>query len=78
MKRTEDRLSNFRKALRKPDQELFDDLIRYAKLQLPAGVMASSPHPFDSMSMSMMLELLKKIQALEKELEILKQKQAES
>ena len=77
MKRMEERLSNFRRALKKPDQEIFDDLIRYAKLLPAAGVMASSPHPFDSMSMSMMLELLKKIQALEKELENLKQKQAE-
>lgn len=78
MKRMEERLSNFRRALKKTDQEIFDALIRYAKLQPAAGVMASSPRPFDSMSMSMMLELLKKIQTLEKEVETLKQKQSES
>lgn len=77
MKRMEERLSNFRRALKKTDQEIFDDLVRFAKLQPAAGVMASSPHPFDSMSMSMMLELLKKIQTLEKEVETLKQKQSE-
>ena len=77
MKRMEERLSNFRRALSKPDQEIFDALIRFAKLQPAAGVMASNPHPFDSMSMSMMVGLLKKIQTLEKELETLKQKQAD-
>ena len=39
---TNDRLAEFRKALRKDDREIFDELMRYAKTQIQVGVMASS------------------------------------
>ncbi|MGV3666505.1 MAG: hypothetical protein ACO1NV_10250 [Leptospira bouyouniensis] len=64
MLQIEENLSDFRRALRKADQEIFDDLIRTAKLQVQAGVMASLPYPIDSMLLSMMIELKKEINEL--------------
>lgn len=69
MLQIEENLSDFRKALRKSDQEIFDDLIRTAKLQVQAGVMASLPYPIDSMMLSMLIELKKDITELKKRLE---------
>lgn len=69
MLQIEENLSDFRKALRKSDQEIFDDLIRTAKLQVQAGVTASLPYPIDSMMLSMLIELKKDITELKKRLE---------
>ncbi|MBM9591038.1 hypothetical protein JWG41_11310 [Leptospira sp. 201903075] len=69
MSQIEENLSDFRKALRKSDQEIFDGLIRTAKLQVQAGVMASLPYPIDSMMLSMLIELKKDITELKKRLE---------
>ncbi|TGL45963.1 hypothetical protein [Leptospira perdikensis] len=69
MLQIEENLSDFRKALRKSDQEIFDDLIRTAKLQVQAGVMASLPYPIDSMILSMLIELKKDITKLKLHLE---------
>ena len=55
------RFKEFRRGLRKADQEVFDRLIRVARKQLQAGTMASHPNPFDSMAMSMLLEMQKQI-----------------
>ncbi|PKA14812.1 hypothetical protein [Leptospira haakeii] len=62
-------LGQYRRGLRKPDQEIFDELIRTAKLQVQAGVMASSPYPIDIMLLTMMIDLKKEILRLKKELE---------
>jgi hypothetical protein len=69
---TGDRLQDFRRALRKDDREIFDELMRYAKMQIQAGVMASSPNPFDSMSLIMHIQLAKKLDAAMAEIERLK------
>lgn len=61
MLQIEENLSDFRRSLRKSDQEIFDDLIRTAKLQVQAGVMASLPYPIDSMILSMLIETKKKL-----------------
>jgi hypothetical protein len=55
----EERFNKFRRTLRREDQDIFDDLFRAARRQLQAGVMAASPNPFDSMTMSMLIELRK-------------------
>lgn len=55
------RFGDFRRGLRKSDQAIFDRLIRFARLQLQSGVMASSPNPFDSMAMTMLLEMQKQL-----------------
>lgn len=60
----EDSLAEFRRSLRKTDKDIFDELIRQAKLQVQAGVMAASPYPIDSMLLTMMIELKKEIQGL--------------
>jgi len=36
-----------------------------ARRQIQAGVMASSPHPFDSMALAMLLDLQKQIHRLQ-------------
>ncbi|EOQ87981.1 hypothetical protein LEP1GSC202_3497 [Leptospira yanagawae serovar Saopaulo str. Sao Paulo = ATCC 700523] len=64
MLQIEENLSDFRRALRKADQEIFDDLIRISKLQVQAGVMASLPYPIDSMLLSMMIQLKKELNEL--------------
>ncbi|TGL66481.1 hypothetical protein [Leptospira jelokensis] len=64
MLQIEENLSDFRRALRKADQEIFDDLIRVSKLQVQAGVMASLPYPIDSMLLSMMIQLKKELNEL--------------
>ncbi|AOP33336.1 hypothetical protein A0128_05430 [Leptospira tipperaryensis] len=68
MQQVESGLLEFRRGLRKPDQEVFDDLIRTAKLQVQAGVMASAPYPIDTMLLTMMIDLKKEIQKLKQEL----------
>jgi len=58
------RFDQFRKALRREDREKFDELMRYARHQVQAGVMAQHPNAFDSLSMAMHLELKKQIDKL--------------
>ncbi|MCG6153107.1 hypothetical protein [Leptospira bandrabouensis] len=66
MLQIEENLSDFRRSLRKQDQEIFDDLIRISKLQVQAGVMASLPYPIDSMILSMLIDLKKEINEIKK------------
>jgi hypothetical protein len=65
----EDRLKKLRRSLRKNDQSIFDRLIRYARMQIQAGAMASSPNPFDSMAMSMLIELQRQIDSDRQEIQ---------
>jgi len=74
----EDSLGEFRRALRKSDQEIFDELIRTAKLQVQAGVMAASPYPIDSMLLTMIIQLKKELGTLQKELKQFKETQGKS
>ncbi|MBP9886315.1 MAG: hypothetical protein KBF93_08450 [Leptospiraceae bacterium] len=69
---TIDRLKDFEKALRKDDREIFQELMRYAKTQTQTGVMASNPNPFDSMSLTMHIQIAKKLKSALEEIEILK------
>lgn len=57
--------SKFRRALRKEDQELFDEMWRAPKLHLAAGAFIASELPLESIFMSMLLEQYKKIRYLE-------------
>ncbi|EMY78087.1 hypothetical protein LEP1GSC060_1854 [Leptospira weilii serovar Ranarum str. ICFT] len=72
MQQVESGLLEFRRGLRKPDQDIFDDLIRTAKLQVQAGVMASGPYPIDTMLLTMMIDLKKEIRKLSREINELK------
>ncbi|MBX7059081.1 MAG: hypothetical protein K1X75_13525 [Leptospirales bacterium] len=64
----EERFGKFRRTLRREDQLLFDQLFRYARKQLQAGVLAASPNPFDSMALSMLIELQRQIGFLQQEM----------
>ena len=46
--------------------------MRYAKTQTQTGVMASNPNPFDSMSLTMHIQIAKKLKSALEEIEILK------
>ena len=61
------RFDNYRRTLRRQDREAFDELMRVAKMQVQAGVMAQHPNAFDSMSMAMLIHLQKEIRELKKE-----------
>ncbi|EPG76257.1 hypothetical protein LEP1GSC058_1313 [Leptospira fainei serovar Hurstbridge str. BUT 6] len=68
----ESSLNEFRRGLRRPDQAIFDELIRIAKMQVQAGVMASSPYPIDSMLLTMVIDLKKETSLLKREIDKLK------
>lgn len=61
------RFDQYRRTLRREDREAFDDLMRIARMQVQAGVMAQHPNAFDSMSMAMLIHLQKEIRELKKE-----------
>lgn len=56
IERLRERFRRFRRALRREDQKLFDDLMLFAKLHVQAGVMAASPNPADTVFLSIMIE----------------------
>jgi hypothetical protein len=65
----EERWRDFRRALRREDRELFDDLWVSAKHHIQAGQFAGSLVPFHAMLLSMMLEVKKENRALQRELD---------
>ena len=62
------RFENYRRTLRRQDREAFDELMRVAKMQVQAGVMAQHPNAFDSMSMAMLVQLKREIDDLKKQI----------
>ena len=54
----------FRWALRKEDQEVFDQLFEKAKLHVEAGSKASRPWPFDIILISILVEQEKEMDEL--------------
>lgn len=64
------RFDSYRKTLRRADREAFDDLMRVAKMQVQAGVMAQHPNAFDSMSMAMLIHLKREVSELRKQLQV--------
>ncbi len=55
----------FRRALRKDDQEVFDELFIAPKTQMQAGAYASNAKPFETMLLCMLIELKKDLKILE-------------
>ena len=72
MEVVEGRFQKFRRALRKGDQELADELFRYAKYHIQAGVLAANPNPADSMLFAMLIEQQRRIKDLQTQLQTLK------
>lgn len=69
IERNRETWSKFRRALRKEDQSLFDELWRAPKIHLAAGAFIASDTPLESIFMSMLLEQYKMIRRLEAQLE---------
>jgi hypothetical protein len=53
------RLGQFRRSLRKQDQELFDELFERARLHVQAAVQAANPEPMESIFISVLIEMLR-------------------
>ena len=65
----------FRRALRKTDQQAFDELFEWARLHVQAGVQLASPDPREAVLLAMLIELRKeqlRLQARLDELETAK------
>jgi len=58
------RLSQFRRTLRKRDQELFDELFERARLHVQAAVQSANPDPMESIFISVLIEMLRDAQHL--------------
>jgi len=73
-----DRFKQLRRGLRKEDQKIFDRLIRIARMQIQAGAMASNPNPFDSMALTMLIEMQKQIDAQKEEISNIRKQLAQA
>jgi hypothetical protein len=60
-----DEWKRFRRALRKDDQEVFDELFIAPKTHMQAGAYASNARPFETMLLCMLIELKKELRILE-------------
>jgi len=68
--------SKFRRGLRKEDQELFDEIFRAAKLHLAENFYAMRTIPFESITMSILVEQQKALRTLREELDGMRDKEA--
>ncbi len=60
--------SKFRRALRKEDQELLDDLFGFAKYHSAPSSYFSTPNPMEPVLMAMLIEILTEVRRLKFEL----------
>ena len=65
----EQAFARFRRALRRSDQIVLDDLFASARQHLAASAYASHALPFETILLSMLLEEHKKVLRLEQEME---------
>jgi len=65
IEREREEWAKFRRALRRDDQRVFDDLFDIAKLHVQAGVYASRPWPMEPVLMAILLEQQKALRRLE-------------
>ena len=63
-----DEWKRFRRALRKDDQEVFDELFIAPKTQMQAGAYASNARPFETMLLCMLIELKNEFRILEEKI----------
>ncbi|PJZ47550.1 hypothetical protein [Leptospira saintgironsiae] len=62
----DDRFKDFRRALPRKYQEAFDDVMRIAKNQLPAGVMAANPYSIETVLLMAVVVLSSEVNDLKK------------
>jgi len=67
-------LQRFRRALRKEDQEVLDDLLDRARSLFPLAAAAERLTPFEFILLSMILEHRKEIERLQNQAEIINSK----
>lgn len=67
--------SKYRRALRKQDQQFFDEIFLAARRHLAENFYAIQTRPFDSILVSVIVDLTKRIHALEQRIEDLERKQ---
>ncbi len=60
--------SKFRRALRREDQEILDELFSFAKYHSAPASYFSTPNPMEPIFMAILIELLKEIRRLKLEL----------
>jgi hypothetical protein len=60
------RWSSYRRALRKGDQEVFDELMNYARRHSSASSYQAPVNIFETMVLSMLLELRKELDKIQK------------
>ncbi|MCR1795533.1 hypothetical protein [Leptospira sp. id769339] len=63
---SEERFKDFRRALPRKYQEAFDDVMRIAKNQLPAGVMAANPYSIETVLLMGLVVLMTEVNELKK------------
>ncbi len=61
----EDSWKHFRRALRKEDQEAFDELMRTMRRHAAPICMASRPVPFEALFMAMLVSLMRSVMDLQ-------------
>jgi len=64
----------FRRGLRREDQQFFDRLFEEARLHVQAGVYASSPWPFETILLSILIEHEKALVELRAKLKAIEEK----
>ena len=69
-------LSRFRRALRRSDQLVFDDLFTAAQQHISAAAYAAHALPFETFLMAMLLEEHKEVMRLRKIMEVLEEMHA--
>lgn len=65
---------SYRRALRRGDQEAFDQLWRFARYYTAPASMISRPFPFESVTMGMMVGMMQEIRRLLRRVESLEQR----
>lgn len=66
--------TKFRRGLRREDQQFFDRLFEKARLHVQAGVYASTPWPFETILVSILLEHEKALAEMRSKLKALEEK----
>ena len=64
----ESQWGKFRRALRKEDQDLLDNLFNFAKYHSASSSYFSTPNPMEPIFMAILIELLKELRRLKDEL----------
>lgn len=76
MLKEEAALARFRRALRRGDQLVFDDLFTAAQQHISATAYAAHALPFETFLMAMLLEEHKEVMRLRKSIEVLEEMHA--